>query len=288
MQKINDDQIAGADTDIFGDWVDDLSLTEKFKNAEPFEHIVIDNFLKPEIAEQIHACFPEDFEKWWKYWNPLEVKYANDRISEMPGVIRNVFYAYSSKKMIDVIQRLSGIPDLEYDPYLHGAGLHAHPRNGRLNMHLDYEKHPHMAKERRLNIILYLNKEWKDEWNGETQLWNSDMTECVTKSHIRFNRAVIFRTNEISWHGLPEKVACPEGHYRKSLAYYYVSPLVTGSQKDKYGGNAEGYRTKAAYKKRPQDPEDSRMERLYQIRPYRRIEPQDLLDIWPEWNPEEH
>ena len=76
------------------------------------------------------------------------------------------------------ISELSSIKDLEVDPYLHGAALHCHPRLGRLNLHLDYEKHSRLYnKERRLNIILYLNKDWKEEWNGDTQLWNKDVSK---------------------------------------------------------------------------------------------------------------
>ena len=76
---------------------------------------------------------------------------------------------------------------------MNGAGLHYHPRNDRLNMHLDYEQHPILKdKQRRLNIIFYLNDYWENEWNGSTDLWNSDMTKCCFKSYPVPNRAIIF------------------------------------------------------------------------------------------------
>ena len=125
-------------------------------------------------------------------------------------------------------------------------------------------------------------------WNGHTELWDKGMTECKVKSPVKFNTAFIFKTNNISWHGLPEKITCPKGVMRKSIAYYYVSPIENEPDTKKYGSNETGYRTKAAFIKRPQDPEDERMEKLYKIRPYRLIEQKDIDEIWPEWNLEKY
>ena len=193
----------------------------------------------------------------------------------------------STDKLIKVFSEITGIKDLEYDPYLHGAGLHVHPRYGRLNLHLDYEKHPKLInKQRRLNIILFLTKDWKEEWNGDNQLWDKNMNECIVKTYPKYNSAIIFKTDELSWHGLPEKIMCPENVFRKSLAYYYISPLVNKKDENKIGNDGSGFRTKATFIKRPSDPCNERMEALYKIRPYRRIEPEDMDKIWPTWTPE--
>ena len=193
----------------------------------------------------------------------------------------------STKEIISLFSDISGIENIEYDPFLHGAGLHAQPRNGRLHMHLDYEKHPETSKERRLNLILYLSKDWKEEWNGETQLWDKNMKECVVKSPVEFNTAIIFTTNNESWHGLPEKIACPKGMVRKSLAYYYVSSLKSDANKEKPGSDESGYRTKAVFIKRPADEYNEKIEKLYKIRPYRLITKSDMDEIWAEWNSED-
>lgn len=272
----------------FGDWINDIgTLKAKYIQALPFEHIKLDNFLKDEYAEEIYKGFPTDFENWHKYYNPIEVKYANDDIDNMNESIKKLFYLLSTNQLIDVFSELTGIEDLEYDPYLHGAGLHSHPRYGRLNMHLDYEKHIILKnKQRRINIILFMSKDWKEEWNGDNQLWSSDMKECVVKTYPRFNSAIIFKTDEITWHGLPEKIMCPEGVFRKSFAYYYISPLISNSNENKVGNDGSGYRTKATFVKRPNDPDYRELEELYKIRPHRRIEQEDMNKIWPDWTPE--
>lgn len=270
----------------FGDWINNIDqLKEKFLNANPFEHVIIPNFLNSEYANQLEKLFPVNFDKWHKYWNPIEVKYANDDINNLPEEHKKLFYLLSSDRMTNIISQISDISDLQYDEYLHGAGLHAHPRGGRLNLHLDYEKHPITGKQRRLNIILYMNKDWNDEWHGESELWNNDVSECVVKSKISFNTALIFKTNEISWHGVPEPIMCPENMFRKSIAYYYVSELVDKQNKNKVGNDGSGFRSKATFVKRPSDPYDENMQKLYDIRPIRRIEKKDMDELFPNWKP---
>ncbi len=273
----------------FGEWINQIDkLKEEYSNNLPFSYIKIDNFLNEELVQKIQQEFPRDFSNWWEYNNPIEVKLANDDINNFDENIKKIFYLLSSKKLVEIFSKITGIENLEYDPYLHGAGLHAHPRNGRLNIHLDYEKHPILEdKERRLNIILFLNKEWKEEWNGDNQLWDRTMSQCKVKTFPKFNKAIIFQTNDISWHGVPDKIICPEDIYRISLAYYYISPLISKKDNEKFGNDGSGYRSKATFIKRPQDKQSDKMDLLYKIRPIRRIEKEDLNEIWPDWNPKD-
>ena len=270
-------------TNHFGSWINDENKLEEMKNlfvnAEPYEHIIINNFLSEEYAELVFENYPKDItnEDWNEYNNPIEYKFTNDKISKMPIVIKKIFCLLSCKEIIEKFTKISGIENIEYDPYLHGAGLHVHTRGGKLDIHLDYEKHPYLNKERRLNIILYMNKDWKEEWKGETQLWNKDMTQCVVKSRVVFNSAIIFKTNETSWHGLPEEIDCPQDVFRKTIAYYYITPLETKPADVKIGNDGTGYRTKATFIKRPEDEYDELKEKLYKIRPLRLIQKEDLL-----------
>ena len=283
MIKLHENYIQNSDINIFGDWVN--STLEV--NSEPFKHVLIHDFLTEQSFTEIEKAFPSEPEGFYTYENPIEVKYAFDNFSQMKEPIQNLFSALSHPKILDYFSNLFQIQNLQYDPCLHGAGLHMHPKYGRLNIHLDYEKHPLLKdKQRKLNIIFYINKDWKKSWNGATELWSKDMKECLFKSYPEGNKALVFETNEISWHGLPEIIDCPEGTYRKSIAYYYLTPLENSSSCDKVGSNSEGYRTKATFVKRPQDPIDERMEKLYSIRPHRRITKEDMIEIYPEWNKE--
>jgi len=279
MIKISEDNINSSKNDIFGDWINDLDKYEFiFNNSEPFEYCIIDDFLKPEIAEEASKNYPKNLDEYHHYNNPLEIKYAYDDISNMNKDIQNIFYSLCSDRLVNSLRKITNKSNLNYDSTCHGGGLHMHPNNGRLHMHLDYEKHPNAENmQRYLNIILYLSQDWKEEWGGDTELWNDTMTKCISKSPVKFNSALLFKTSEKSWHGLPEPIKCPEGVYRKTLAFYYLIPLETKSG-NKIGSNESGYRTKAVFTKRPSDPYDPLIEKLYKIRPFRRINSADLIN----------
>ena len=262
----------------FGDWIHKIDdLKEQFLSGKPFENVVIDDFLEDSYAEKLYELFPTNFKEWYRYENPIEVKYAFDNIDQLPGELKNYFYYLSCEQVRTKIAEITDISDLQYDEYLHGAGLHSHPRYGRLNIHLDYEKHPYSGKERRINIIYFLTKDWKTSWNGSNELWDPKVSQCIKKTDIQFNRAIIFKTNDISYHGLPDHIKCPENIFRKSLAYYYVSPLNSNKKEE------DEYRKKAKFVKRPGDPYDKNMEELYEIRRYRRITKDDLQVLFPHW-----
>lgn len=279
LEKINKEKKMDS---YFGDWIKNTEgLREQFLNGKPFENLIIDNFLETSYAEKLSFLFPKNHDNWYYYENPIEVKYAFDNIEELPEELKNYFYYLSSSYIIQKIADITNISDLEYDEYLHGAGLHSHPRYGRLNVHLDYEKHPYSGKERRINIIFFLNKEWDNSWNGANELWGNCVSkDCIKKTQVKFNRAIIFKTNDISYHGLPKKIMCPENIFRNTLAYYYVSPLQT----DK---NENDYRKKAKFIKAPNEPYNKNMEELYEIRRNRRITKQDLNMFFPLWKKED-
>ena len=267
----------------FGDWINDADLLkDKFINASPFEHIVIDNFLNETVANELHNVFPTNFDDWHKYENPIEVKYAYDNMDKMDDKLKDYFYYLASDKVVDIFRKLTNIKDLTYDEYLHGAGLHCHPRHGKLNVHLDYEKHPITGKERRLNVIYFLSKDWKQEWNGQNELWDKNAEKCVKKTDVVFNRAIIFKTNDITWHGLPEKITCPEFQYRKSLAFYYVSPLNSSPLNSLKPSNQ--YRNKAQY--RSNDKNNMNLLKLCEIRANRRLTKEDIDTYYPNWTKE--
>ena len=222
MIKIEDSNVENSNLNIFGNWIEnDFNKVNEY----PFKHLTIDNFLDDDTFNYLSNLIETPDDNWWKYENPIEVKYAFDKIDLMEDRTKNVFYALSHKTVSQKIGEIFDIKNLEYDPYFHGAGLHMHPRHGRLGMHLDYEKHPHCDKQRRVNIILYLNEQWDNSWNGDTQLWSKNMEKCEVSSYPVKNRAIIFETTEKSWHGVPERILCPTNTFRKTLAFYYISDL---------------------------------------------------------------
>lgn len=234
----------------------------EFMNAKPFPHLVIDNFLEINFANKIAEEFPEEeWYGWYSYNNPLEKKKSCNNLDMLPENINKYFGYVNSQKFIQRIEELTGISNLEADPHLHGGGAHYHPAGGKLHMHLDYSIHPISGKERRLNLILYLNQDWQR--GGELELWDPDLQHCVKKVEPIFNRAVLFQTSDISWHGLPTPCKSP----RKSLAVFYLSeprPNVTP-------------RYKAKFAVTPADTQKEYLQKLIDIRSTRRLTDEDLL-----------
>ena len=113
--------------------------------------------------------------------------------------------------------------DIELDTTLYGGGYHNHPYGGYLSTHLDYEINPNTNKKRWLNLIIYINTDWKIEYNGDTELWNTDCSLCEKRIYPEFNKALIFKTDGESWHGVSREIKCPEQNSRKTIAFYFVS-----------------------------------------------------------------
>jgi hypothetical protein len=130
---------------------------------------------------------------------------------------------------VEWISEVTGIPNLIADSGLEGGGLHQSGAGGFLNVHTDFSMHHyHKNWRRRVNLILYLNEGWQEAWGGAIELWDSKMKHCVAKYPPLFNQALIFNTDEKSFHGFPERLLCPSGVSRKSLALYYYTVETEG------------------------------------------------------------
>ena len=220
-------------------WVDmilnDIAYGNTFKEAKPFNHLVIDNFFTEEHANALSDNFPGYEDDIWKgfYNNELEIKKTCHYWSLFPELYYKTFHALLEPSFVRKLEETTGISNLEVDHGLHGGGMHTHPKGGKLNVHLDYHTHPKLTHlKRNLNLIIYLNKGWEESWGGHLQLWDhneetNQPKSCVSVVEPRFNRAVLFDTTQNSWHGLPEPFNCPDGQMRKSLAVYYLTPATS-------------------------------------------------------------
>jgi Rps23 Pro-64 3,4-dihydroxylase Tpa1-like proline 4-hydroxylase len=197
---------------------------EKFVCAVPFPHVVIDDFLPAEILDQVLAEFPDPRGRGWdSFESPNERKLASNQESTMGDATRELLAELNSGTAIDFLEELTGIKGLVPDPQFVGGGLHQIERGGHLKVHVDFNRHTRTDLERRLNLLVYLNRDWKEEYGGALELWSRGMRSCEARILPIFNRCVIFATTETSYHGHPDPLMCPEDRTRKSLALYYYS-----------------------------------------------------------------
>ncbi|QHQ36923.1 2OG-Fe(II) oxygenase [Algicella marina] len=215
--------------------VDNFKACLKSYGAEgPFDHCVIDNFFKPEVAAALEAEFPGfDDEVWHQYDNPIEIKKVSNIWNTFPPLTYNTFNVLNSPEFLQLLSdnALGGMK-LYADNGLNGGGWHMHKKGGKLNTHLDYSLHPKLGLQRKLNIIIYMNSNWQEDWGGSLGLWGNETDEKpgdLEKSvPAIFNRAVIFDTTQNSWHGLPEPLTCPDDETRRSLAAYFLCDAPEG------------------------------------------------------------
>lgn len=208
------------------DYLNSLAIKycEAYSQANPFPHIVIDDFLPELRLDTILKEFPKvDSVDWQNFDSTAEKKLASKNELQMGDTTRILLYQLNSSIFINFLESLTGINGIIPDPHFLGGGLHQIERGGYLKMHVDFNRHEKLHLDRRLNLLLYLNKDWKEEYGGYLELWDKDMTGCKKKILPIFNRLVIFSTTDFSYHGHPEPLTCPEGRTRKSLALYYYS-----------------------------------------------------------------
>jgi 2-oxoglutarate-Fe(II)-dependent oxygenase superfamily protein len=197
---------------------------ESYRTAQPFPHVVIDGLFPDELLDAVLGEFPSpDREEWLQFSSATERKLASNKQTQMGEVTRSLLAELNAGTFIDFLEELTGITGLVPDPHLEGGGLHQIERGGHLNIHVDFNRHPRMRLDRRLNALVYLNHDWDPAWGGGLELWSADMQRREARIDPLFNRLVVFSTTETSYHGHPEPLQCPEDRTRRSMALYYYS-----------------------------------------------------------------
>jgi Rps23 Pro-64 3,4-dihydroxylase Tpa1-like proline 4-hydroxylase len=233
---------------------DFLSNRKDYLQTDPFNYLVIDDFFDIHTAINLSNEFPDfNSELWRQYDNQIENKKLLNHWDKFPALTYKVLTYLNSPEFIYKISKLTGISSLYPDIGLNGGGWHIHGSGGKLNVHKDYVIHPKLGLMRTLNLIVYLTEDWNLDWGGGLGLWSHDDSKNLPKELIRdinfcFNRAILFNTNQNSWHGLPDPITCPQKVQRKSIAVYYLTdPIVNCEQR--------GKALFAPYKEQMDDPE---------------------------------
>jgi Rps23 Pro-64 3,4-dihydroxylase Tpa1-like proline 4-hydroxylase len=206
------------------------SLSRDFQSAQPFRHLVIDDFVAAEFCRQLTAEFPA-----------FDPKHAMNELGQVGGkaVFQNLpdlgqSYArldrmLRDREFLDWVGTITGIPGLLYDSEYIGGGTHENLEGQDLDAHVDFNYHPKTHLHRRLNLILFLNPEWREEWGGALELhvnpWLPPEQNLVKTIVPLMNRCVIFETTESSWHGFKRIGLPPEKKNvsRRSIAVYFYT-----------------------------------------------------------------
>jgi 2OG-Fe(II) oxygenase superfamily len=218
----------------------------RFMAAKPFKYVVIDEFLPADFAERIVRSFPPPADEWdGTTYIHQRKKFVLTR--DLPRECEEFFQLSADPEWLEIISRITGIQGLIPDLTLQGGGLHQSVSGGFLDVHVDFNRHPETKLHRRLNLICYLNKEWRREYEGYLELWDMSRHRRVEMIAPTFNRCVIFETNEISYHGHPKPLRTPRGITRKSLSVYYYTcardPVEVAEEHNTVYRHTEGIRS---------------------------------------------
>lgn len=216
--------------------------SEKFKgnflSVEPFPHFCIDNFLDEDFAEEVYKSFPK-YQEAQKLGTEFSAVNEKRKIqitdsSKFSPAIKILSDLLASKEYVNMWSDLTGIPNLFSDESLAGGGVHETNSGGHLDVHIDFNYNEKNQAYRRLNILLYFNKDWKEEYGGYLDIWDKDVKKRYGYFEPKFNRAIGFLTSEVSFHGVTP-LTCPPDVMRRSFAtYYYTKDIPEGSKVSKH------------------------------------------------------
>ncbi len=226
---------------------------QQYATASPFPHAVFDDFLPAPLLDEVVAEFPGPRQIDWRIFDRHHsFKRATRNLDQLGPRTVALLHECNAEPCLRFLAALTGIPNLISDPYYAGGGLHEIDPGGFLKVHADFNTHPSLGLARRLNLIIYLNRDWNEVWGGALELWDPSMTRAVVRVAPLFNRCVIFSTTSTAYHGHPDPLACPPGRTRRSVALYYY----TNGRPEPEGAQAHG----TLWQERPQ-----------QVSPLRRV-----------------
>jgi hypothetical protein len=196
----------------------------RYQGADPFPHIVLDDFIDVDLARSLSAAFPGPDEISWVIRDNENNRrrYQHDE-TKIPALLREMLREMNGRQFVLFLETLTGIEGLLPDPYFTGGGVHLSGQGDFLKIHADFNWHHKLQAYRRVNALLYLSDEWQPEWKGAIEFWDRDMTQVRSSALPFINRLVVFSTGEHSNHGQREPNQCPPGKYRKVLNLYYYT-----------------------------------------------------------------
>lgn len=211
-----------------------LKLKEQFRNADPYPHVVLDNFLPTDIAEALAASYPDPNDssvRWKTHANNNVVRKFVEDVSALSLPMRVYSNAVISRQFLLFLEALTGIDCLFADPYFIGGGAMVTGRDQFLKIHADFNWHHKLQAHRRVNVLLYLMPNWQAEWGGHLELWSKEMNRRVQIEPV-FNRAVIFEVTNDSNHGQPQPLQTPPSVYRRVFSTFYYTTRKTDAEWD--------------------------------------------------------
>lgn len=198
----------------------------------PYPHLIIDNFLYenwlPILLKEIDEL---TLDKSYYFGNP-EIEKNKYAFKDDIGLnLHLLFKELNGDEWIQYLEKKFNLEGLiRNNLRLQGAGVHKVLNEGFLCMHTDFEAYEDTIfglLDRRINLFLYMNPDWKEEYEGSLCLYNKNNHSIDKKIAPILNRCVIFLTPD-NIHGHPDILHLPDDKARQSITTYYYTRNTTG------------------------------------------------------------
>jgi Rps23 Pro-64 3,4-dihydroxylase Tpa1-like proline 4-hydroxylase len=198
------------------------SLRSEYANAKPWPHVAVEDVFPEELLDSIAAeCAGLDETCLITSNDARQVK--QEASGGLGPATEHFLALVESARFREFISTVTGVHNLLPDPTHKFAGAHRTPPGGFTKIHRDFAVHPASGLFHRVNLLVYLNRNWPDSYGGSLELWPSDMSAIGRRIFPRFNTMVLWETHDATLHGLPDPVACPSDRMRLSVACYYYT-----------------------------------------------------------------
>jgi len=203
-------------------------LNQEFNEGKPYRHLKIESFLDDAFANTLYENFPGLDQMSRKYAGLNENKSEGSGFENFHPAFRELKAALNTPDFYRALSTITGIENLYSVDDALGMGVHQGGDGSYLDIHIDFNIHHQRNIHRRVNLLIFLNKNWKESYGGALELWNADVSKLENKYLPLFNRCIIFETSEISYHGYG-KIQVPPGETRKSFYGYFYTDLREGA-----------------------------------------------------------
>ncbi len=194
-----------------------VANAEKYRSNTPFPHVVIDDFLGPDVARAISDAFPApEHIDWVIRDNSNNLKRYQHDETKLPPVLRHALREFNSRQFLLFLESLTGIDNLIPDPYFIGGGAHLSRPGDFLKVHADFNWHHQLQAHRRVIVLFYATPGWREEWGGALEVWDKHMTRCCASYFVLQSGPGVQRDGGREPRA-PHPLASPEGIYRRTL-----------------------------------------------------------------------
>ncbi|CAN5661257.1 hypothetical protein BH09MYX1_BH09MYX1_40810 [soil metagenome] len=218
-----------------------IEQRDRYRDARPYPHAVLDGFLGEVEARALSDAFPAPTHAGWMRRDYAEQSARLGQLQRtgFEGVdprVRHFLAELSGMAFLDFLGALTGMDGLIADPHFRGAGPALTLPSGHLAVHADFNRDRVRHLERGVTVIYYLGKDWEPAWGGALELWDAACTHCEASYLPLLDRLVVMAHGDAFWHGHPAPLACPDGHFRASIAaYYYTATAAADEEADAHG-----------------------------------------------------